>query len=80
MAQFMPRRKEIQNCLTKDLFSVEKYDNSTTFENFNENTEFEKWAAVEVSEIGYPVQVTQQTTGYILKEWVKNIIKTTRPQ
>ena len=47
---FMPRRKEIQNCLTKDLFSVEKYDDSTTFENFNENTEFEKWAAVEVSD------------------------------
>jgi AraC family transcriptional regulator len=45
---FMPRRKEIKNGLTKDLFSVEKYDDDTTFENFNENTEFEKWAAVEV--------------------------------
>lgn len=47
---FMPRRKEIKNCLSKDLFSVEKYDDNTTFENFNENTEFEKWAAVEVSD------------------------------
>ena len=47
---FMPRRKEITNFLTTDLFSVQVYDQTLNFGDFNENTRFEKWAAVEVSD------------------------------
>ena len=45
---FMPRRKEITNNLTNDLISMQVYDPSFDFSNFNLNAEFEKWAAVEV--------------------------------
>jgi len=47
---FMPRRKEITNFLTTDLFSMQVYDPRLSFEDFNENTRFEKWAAVEVAD------------------------------
>ncbi len=46
---FMPRRKEILNNLSTDLLSLQAYDKSF-FENFNPQTEFEKWALVEVSD------------------------------
>jgi AraC family transcriptional regulator len=46
---FMPRRKEILNNLSTDLFSLQIYDKSF-FENFNPHVEFEKWALVEVSD------------------------------
>jgi AraC family transcriptional regulator len=46
---FMPRRKEILNNLSTDLFSLQIYDISF-FENFNPHVEFEKWALVEVSD------------------------------
>ena len=46
---FMPRRKEIRNTLGSELFSIEVYDQNQDFSEFNPNTEFEKWAAVEVS-------------------------------
>ena len=46
---FMPRRKEIENSIGTDLYSMQIYAPSF-FNNFNPNTEFEKWAAVEVSE------------------------------
>lgn len=46
---FMPRRKEIRNKLNADLISIEVYDQNLDFSDFNLNTEFEKWAAVEVS-------------------------------
>jgi AraC family transcriptional regulator len=44
---FMPKRKEIHNNLTNDLFSLQIYDTSY-FENFDPTKEFEKWALVEV--------------------------------
>src|SRR5687768_16177222 len=44
---FMPRRREIGNNLNSDLFSMQVYDRPVDFGNFNQ--EFEKWAAVEVS-------------------------------
>ena len=47
---FMPRRKEIRNKLNAELISIEVYDQSLDFKDFNPTTEFEKWAAVEVSE------------------------------
>jgi AraC family transcriptional regulator len=45
---FMPRRKEIKNNLTTELFSMQVYDQSFDFENFNLDAPFEKWAAIEV--------------------------------
>lgn len=46
---FMPRRKEITNAVGTELYSVELYNGTGFFENFNPANEFEKWAAVEVS-------------------------------
>lgn len=46
---FMPQRKEIQNKVSTDLFCIQVYDHSFGFKDFNPDTEFEKWAAVEVS-------------------------------
>jgi len=47
---FSPRIKEIKNLITPNRYSVELYPNTTFFQNFNSETEFEKWAAVEVSD------------------------------
>jgi AraC family transcriptional regulator len=47
---FMPRRKEITNNLTTELFSMQVYDTSFSFNDFNQDTIFEKWAAVEVAD------------------------------
>jgi AraC family transcriptional regulator len=46
---FMPRRTEIQNTITSDLFAIQIYD-ATYFEAFNPNTVFEKWATLEVTD------------------------------
>jgi AraC family transcriptional regulator len=45
---FMPELKKIGNSLNSDLFSMQVYDQPVDFGNFNQ--EFEKWAAVEVSD------------------------------
>ena len=45
---FMPRRREISNHLTNDLISMTIY-NPTHFADFHPTNEFEKWAAVEVT-------------------------------
>ena len=47
---FMPRRKEIKNSKTTDLFSMQVYDKNFDFKNFSQDTEFEKWAAIEVAD------------------------------
>ncbi len=47
---FMSRRKEIRNSLNTNLFSIEIYDRSHDFSDFNLDTDFEKWAAIEVSD------------------------------
>ena len=47
---FMPGRKEIRNKKNADLFSIEVYDQNLDFNDFNPTTEFEKWAAIEVTE------------------------------
>ena len=44
---FMPRRKEIQNTVSTDLFSMQVYDVSYDFS--QPTQEFEKWAAMEVT-------------------------------
>nr|WP_294936648.1 GyrI-like domain-containing protein [uncultured Flavobacterium sp.] len=46
---FMPRRKEIQNTIGSDLYSMQIYD-PTYFIDFKPTSEFEKWAAIEVSD------------------------------
>jgi len=46
---FMPRRKEIRNTFGTVLYSMQLYAPSF-FNNFDPNTEFEKWAAVEVTD------------------------------
>jgi AraC family transcriptional regulator len=46
---FMPRRQEIKNHLTNDFISMQVYDQSFDFKNFDLYKKFEKWAAIEVS-------------------------------
>lgn len=46
---FMPRRKEITNNINNDLISMAIYK-PTHFSHFNPTSEFEKWAAVEVTD------------------------------
>lgn len=45
---FMPGRKEIQNSIGTELYSIQMYE-PLFFNNFNPNTKFEKWAAIEVT-------------------------------
>jgi AraC family transcriptional regulator len=45
---FMPRRKDIINKVTNDLFAIQVYK-STHFTDFKPTNEFEKWATVEVT-------------------------------
>lgn len=46
---FMPRRKEIQNSIGTDLYSMQVYD-SLYFTTFDSNNRFEKWATIEVKD------------------------------
>ena len=46
---FLPRRKEITNNVTNDLISMAVYT-PIHFATFNPSSDFEKWAAVEVSD------------------------------
>ena len=47
---FMQRRKEIKNSVNTDLYSMQIFDKSLEYKDFSPNTEFEKWAAVEVTD------------------------------
>jgi AraC family transcriptional regulator len=46
---FMSQKKEIRNTVSQDLYSMQIYDPSLNFNDFTPETEFVKWAAVEVS-------------------------------
>jgi len=46
---FMPRRKEIQNVIGTELYSIQVYK-PQFFETFNPDNEFEKWATIEVTD------------------------------
>ncbi len=48
---FMPRRKEIPDRKGPELFSVEIYNSTYFFQKFDPETQFEKWAAVEVTNL-----------------------------
>ncbi|MDZ4720700.1 MAG: GyrI-like domain-containing protein, partial [Roseiflexaceae bacterium] len=45
---FMPRRREIQNNLTSEMFSMQVYDQPVDLGNLHQA--FEKWAAIEVAD------------------------------
>lgn len=45
---FMLRRKEVKNNVNSDMLSLQVFDLSFDFKNFDMNKAFEKWAAVEV--------------------------------
>lgn len=47
---FISRRKEIQDTVGTDLFSLQHYENINSFEDFNPETIFEKWATIEVTD------------------------------
>ncbi|WP_246850227.1 GyrI-like domain-containing protein [Rufibacter roseolus] len=46
---FLPRRREIQNSIGADLYSMQVYDPSY-FHTFSLQREFEKWATIEVKD------------------------------
>ena len=46
---FMPLRAEIKNNIGPDLYSIQIYD-PLYFSNYNPDSEFEKWATVEVTD------------------------------
>lgn len=46
---FMPERKMIKNTVSSDFFSIQVYDKSLDFKDFNAQTEFTKYAMVETS-------------------------------
>jgi AraC family transcriptional regulator len=47
---FMPLRKTIKNNVNGDLISMQVFDPSHDFKNFNPHAQFEKWSAVEVTD------------------------------
>jgi AraC family transcriptional regulator len=47
---FMPRRSEIENSISLELYSIEIYDKAF-FNHFNPTKEFEKWAAISVNKL-----------------------------
>jgi len=61
--QFAPRIKEIQNRISEDKISMQVYPLGY-YESFNPNTEFEKWASVEVSDFE---NIPNEMKSFILK-------------
>jgi AraC family transcriptional regulator len=49
--QFMPKRKQIKNRPNNDYISVQNFSGVLDLQSFSEETEFERWAAVEVLEV-----------------------------
>ena len=49
--QFMSRKNEIKNIPDDKLYSVQIFDPAVSMKNFTPQTRFQKWAAVEVTEI-----------------------------
>jgi AraC family transcriptional regulator len=50
---FMQRRKEIVNSVGTELYSIELYNDLSFFKNFSPLKEFEKWAAVKVTDFNF---------------------------
>ena len=49
--QFMPRKNEIRNNANSGYYSLQLFEKGFKIENFTPDTVFEKWAAVEVTDI-----------------------------
>jgi AraC family transcriptional regulator len=47
----MPKRKDIHNAINRDLISMEVYDTPFNFQQFDPQAFFDKWAAVEVTDL-----------------------------
>ncbi|MCO4293708.1 GyrI-like domain-containing protein [Solitalea sp. MAHUQ-68] len=62
---FMQKRKEISTAINNDLISMQVYNASYSFENFNPGAIFEKWAAVEVTDFN---QVPDGMETFLLEE------------
>ncbi len=55
---FMPHKKEISATVNNDVFCMRVYDTSYDFKNFDPSASFEKWAAVEVTNVdGIPTEM-----------------------
>lgn len=61
---FMPRRKEIANTISTELYSMQIYNGIFDFQNFNPNDNFTKWAAVEVTDFE---KIPENMESYTLK-------------
>ncbi len=61
---FMPRRKEINNNIGSELYSMQIYRGIFDFQNFNPSNIFTKWAAVEVTDFE---QIPEDMKNYTLK-------------
>jgi len=48
--KFMSHKKYILNNISEDLYSVQLFNPELKLENFNQNTYFTKWAAIEVAD------------------------------
>ena len=59
---FMPQRKEIANKVEPALYSVQVYPESISMADFTPHTQFEKWAAIEVTEVGNVPEGMEQYT------------------
>ena len=46
----MPRKKEVYFPVSTDLFCLQVFDDSLEFKDYNQHTEFAKWAAIEVAD------------------------------
>ena len=49
--RFKPLARNIRGRASTDFYSVEEFDAATSFESFTPETQFEKWAAVDVSNL-----------------------------
>jgi len=61
---FMTRKNQINSTFGSALYSMQVYDKSLDFRDFNQNVEFEKWAAIEVADFN---SVPDEMDSYILK-------------
>lgn len=61
---FMPRRKEVKNAVSSDLYSLQVYG-SNYFTEFNPSAFFEKWALVEVPDTN---EIPKGMESFILHE------------
>lgn len=62
---FMPNKKEIKNVISSNLISMQVYESSFSFSQFDFNAEFTKWAAVEVSDFEF---VPEGMESFVIEE------------